>query len=185
MFKFIKYFNDKKLIAKDRPVDSEGRAIVDIKIKDKSEVISPFVIDGQEIINAEFANLIDNTMKSIPPTQNININIDCEKLTDKDKSSFALAIKNYYKNSTLDSQRKMDNNTKILLLMLALSITSLAALFLVNFFSVNWLVIEIVDIVAWVFIWESIDLLVFQRSLVRYEKLRYLSLYNCHITYKH
>ena len=65
MFKFVKYFKDKKLIAKDRPVDSEGRAIVDIKIKDKSEVLSPFVIDGQEIINAEFANLIDNTVKSI------------------------------------------------------------------------------------------------------------------------
>lgn len=185
MFKFVKYFKDKKLIVKDRPVDSEGRAIVDIKIKDKSEVLSPFVIDGQEVINAEFANLIDNTVKSIPPNQSINLNIDCDKLTDSDKTSFALAIKNYYKNSTLDSQRKMDNNTKILLLMLVLSIISLTALFLVNFFSVNWLIVELVNIVAWVFIWESIDLFVFQRSMQRYEKLRYLALYNCHITYKH
>lgn len=184
MFKFVKYFKDKKLIAKGRPVDSEGRAIVDIKIKDKSEVLSPFVIDGQEIINAEFANLIDNTVKSIPPTQSINININCDKLTDSDKTSFALAIKNYYKNSTLDSQRKMDNNTKILILMLVFSIISLVALFLVNFFNVNWIIIEIVDIIAWVFTWESIDLLVFQRSMQRYEKLRYLALYNCHITFK-
>lgn len=184
MFKFIQYFKDKKILEKDRPVDSVGRAIVEIKIKDKSEVLSPFVIDGQEVINAEFANLIDNTVKSIPPSQSININISCNKLTESDKDSFTHAIKNYYKNSTLDSQRKMNNNTKILIAMLILSIFSLTALFLVNFFNVYWLIVEIVDIVAWVFTWETIDLFVFQRNMQRYEKLRYLALYNCYVTYK-
>lgn len=184
MLNFIKYFQDKKLIAKDRAIDSDGKAIVDIIIKDKEEVISPFVIDGQEVINAEFAGLIDNTVKSIPPSQAININITCEKLTDKDKTDFALAIKNYYKNSTLEVQRKMDGNLKIFLIMLVFSVVSISALFLVNFFDLNWIVVELVDIITWVFIWEAIDLIVFQRSIYRYEKLRNMSLYHCQITYK-
>ena len=93
MFNFIKYFKNKKLIKKDCKLDEEGRCLIEIAIKDRSEVLSPYVINGQETINSEFASALDNAVKSIPPKKDIHLNIEGKGLSDQDKNTFALAIK--------------------------------------------------------------------------------------------
>lgn len=68
--------------------------------------------------------------------------------------------------------------------MIALSIVSLGVLFITNFFSAPWIVIEVIDIIAWVFVWEAVDLLAFQRSLLRYDKQHDYALYKMKITFE-
>lgn len=182
MLNFIKYKMDKKLIKKDLIEDEEGRAIIDITIKDRSEVLSPFISDNKETINNEFANFLDNAVKSVPPKQKLHLKVSCKDITQSDKKIFENAIKNYYLNSALESERKLNNNIKIFFLMLLFSAVSLTALFLMNYFSAHWLIAEVFDIITWVFIWEAVDLLAFQRNMIRYEKFRNLSLYECKIS---
>ena len=183
MLKFLKFYKEKKLIEQDRPKDKYGRAIINITIKDKDEVLSPFIIDNNEAISADFANHIDNAVKSIPPKQDINININCENLKEEDKTHFSLAIKNYYKNSVLDNQRKIKTNLKLFLIMIVLSLLSITVLFLFDYFNVNWLIKEIIDIITWVFVWEAVDIMVFQRAMIIYERQRDLALFNSFITF--
>lgn len=183
MFNFLRYQKEKKMVRKDNKEDEKGRAIIDLTIKDRSEVLSPFVIDKKETINNEFASILDNAVKSVPPKQNLHLEVTCQGISEEDESIFQRAIKNYYYNSTLESERKLSNNMKIFFIMVILSILSLVALFLVNFFSAYWLLVEVIDIIVWVFVWEAVDLIAFQRSMLRYERNRNLSLYNCYISF--
>ena len=143
MFNFIKLFKNKKLIKKDCKLDEEGRCLIEIAIKDRSEVLSPYVINGQETINSEFASALDNAVKSIPPKKDIYLNIEGKGLSDQDKNTFALAIKNYYLNSTLESQRKIKNNMILFIIMAIMSLITLTALFLVFFNFLLKITIEI------------------------------------------
>lgn len=68
--------------------------------------------------------------------------------------------------------------------MIALSFLSLTVLFITNFFSAPWIVVEVFDIIAWVFVWEAVDLLAFQRSLLRYDKQHDQALYKMKITFE-
>ena len=184
MFNFINLFKNKKLIKKDCKLDEEGRCLIEIAIKDRSEVLSPYVINGQETINSEFASALDNAVKSIPPKKDIHLNIEGKGLSDQDKNIFALAIKNYYLNSTLESQRKIKNNMILFIIMSIMSLITLTALFLVNYFEVNWLIIEVFDIIVWVFVWEAVDLLAFQRSMIVFDRQRSYKVYRSKISFK-
>ena len=183
MLNFLRFQRDKKIINKNLEKDEEGRVVIDITIKDRSEVLSPFVIENKETINNEFANMLDNAVKSVPPKQKLHLKISCQEIEEKDKNIFESAIKNYYLNSSLECERKLKNNMKIFCIMVVLSLLSLGILFLVNFFSVYWLVTEVFDIVVWVFVWEAVDLIAFQRNMIKYERNRNLSLYECFISF--
>ena len=158
--------------------------MVEIGIKDKTEVLAPFALDGKETINVEFANLLDNVSKSIPPKENMHLKLKCEKLTDKEKQDFSMAIKNYYFNSLIDNQRKLHNNSLIFWSMIAISLLFLAILFIANHFGSPWIITEVLDIIAWVFVWEAVDLLAFQRSIYQYEMNRDLVLYKMKISFE-
>lgn len=158
--------------------------MVEIGIKDKTEVLAPFALDGKETINVEFANLLDNVSKSIPPKENMHLKLKCEKLTDKEKQDFSMAIKNYYFNSLIDNQRKLHNNSLIFWSMIAISLLFLAILFIANHFDAPWIITEVLDIIAWVFVWEAVDLLAFQRSIYQYEMNRDLVLYKMKISFE-
>ena len=183
MLNFLRYYKEKKLIGGDVRQDEKGRALIEIEIKDKSEVLSPFYAQDKETINNEFANFLDNFSKSFPPRQELHLSFNCSEVNTQDEEIFSRAVKNYYLNSTIEAERKLANNTKLLLVMILFSLISLTALFLVHHFGAFWLIEEVFDIVVWVFVWEAVDSFAFQRSLLRYERQRNLSLYNSHISF--
>ena len=184
MFNFIKFASKKPKMKKDVERDAQGNALFEIAIKDKSEVLAPFSLDSKDTINVEFANVLDNTAKSFSKKEKLHLNLKCDKLSDKEKESFSLAIKNYYFNALVEDERKLKNNIFLFWVMIALSIVSLAVLFITNFFAAPWIVIEVIDIIAWVFVWEAVDLLAFQRSLLRYDKQHDYALYKMKITFE-
>lgn len=184
MFNFIKHLKRRKKLTREFKHDKNGNALVEIGIKDKTEVLAPFALDGKETINVEFANLLDNVSKSIPPKENMHLKLKCEKLTDKEKQDFSMAIKNYYFNSLIDNQRKLHNNSLIFWSMIAISLLFLAILFIANHFGAPWIITEVLDIIAWVFVWEAVDLLAFQRSIYQYEMNRDLVLYKMKISFE-
>lgn len=184
MFDFIKHIKRRKRLTREFKHDKDGNALVEIGIKDKSEVLAPFALDGKETINVEFANVLDNVSKSIPPKENMHLKLQCEKLTEKEKEDFSMAIKNHYLNSLIDNQRKLRHNILLFWSMIAISVLFLAILFIANHFGAPWIVTEVLDIIAWLFVWEAIDLLAFQRSLYQYEMNRDLVLYKMNISFE-
>lgn len=183
MLNFIKFKKEKDKIMHDLKTDPEGRALFNIAIKDKNEVLSPYYYDDKEVINTEFAGMLDNIVSAVPLKQNVHLSLHCNNIKDDDKERYSKAIKNYYQNKMFDSLMRLKANRNMIILTIILAVISLTGLFLVNYFHAPWVLIEVVDIVAWVFVWETVDLAVFQRRLIRYEYRRARNLYKSKITY--
>lgn len=184
MFNFVAYFKNKhKHVKRDFEHDEEGNPFVEVGVRDKSEVIAPFSVDGKLSINMELASTLDNLGKSLSPKDRLHFNIKCENWSDQEKFDLASAIKYYFSNCMIETQRKLESNFKIFLTMVALSIFFVLLLFLADFIAAPFIVIEVIDIITWGFVWEAVDLIAFQRKLYLFEYNRDKVIYNMKITF--
>ena len=178
-----KFWNFKKelLSNKNCPKISNEDATLHIEINDSSEVLSNFTEDSKPIINSEFANFLHNSVKDISVKDNITIEIVSK---NKEKSdNITSAIKNYYYNEFIESERKLKINL-IFSLITFLVGTFALALTMVNSFTIPKVVNGVIDIFAWVFLWEAVDLFFFRRHELRYEQYRQMNFINAKIIIK-
>jgi len=74
------------------------------------------------------------------------------------------------------------NNVTAALLALA-GVLCLGLMFVTERFGGNAIWTEVIDIVAWVFLWEAVDILFFRNRKLKGDKLRYVSFMNMNIEY--
>lgn len=79
--------------------------------------------------------------------------------------------------------RELKWNTIIVLLLALAGIIALAIAFLIDHQTANPLWTEVVDIIAWVFLWEAVDISAFKNKELRIKKLRYLSYLSMNIEF--
>lgn len=183
MLNFLKVKKERDKFNNDFKTDEEGNAFFNITIKDKSEVLSPYYYGDKEVINVEFAGMIDNIISSVPYKKKVHLSLTCNDIVEDDKKRYSKAIKNYYKNKMKDAQIRLKKNRNMMLFTIILSTILLVGLFLVNYFNSPWILIELAEIITWVFVWELVDIVAFQRTLIKYEHYRAKCLYECKITY--
>ena len=186
MFRYLKRAKSVKRRIKDDPfeVDEFGREIVDITIADCDSILSAYKPDGKKVISNDIAEVISTATKSTTRNKDINLRIACEKYAPEKDIIYKNAIKNYYVNEFADKQQKLHNNTIITLIVFALAIVSFGFLFLVEeFFNLPWIIVEFIDVIAWVFAWETVDLLFFQRQLIKFSSQNDLKIIYAHITF--
>ena len=161
----------KEKIKKDTfDLDEEGREIVDLTIIDSDKLISDYHPDGKAVIDNEMAKVISDAIKPTSTKRDLLLRIKCEKYTPDKETEYKQAITNYYINEFADKERKLHNNTIITITLLIAAIISFGILFVMNLTNLPWILVEMVDIVAWVFAWEVVDMIFFQRQLIKFEQ---------------
>ena len=179
----IEYFKRKKETSR-KEGKRKNKSCIEVEVGAKEEVITPYLVNGKSSINLEFANLLDNIGKSINPNQDFCFYIEGKKWNDEDKFDVASAIKNYYHNTLVQMNRKLKSNLKLFFIMVFLSVFSVGLLFLVDYFGAPFIITEVIDIVVWGFVWESVDLATFQRSFYQHEYEHNKAIYNMKILFK-
>ncbi len=175
------YFNkkfrnaDKEIRASNYVLDSEGDAIINVKACDSEHIFSQFNFDSNEKLNPELEEYIVDKAKSVPLNKDIKIKIYTEK--EADQQEVASALKNNFKKDYWMTKEELKRTLVFSLIMFLVGTAFLISLlFMHKFFYNNYLEI-VLEIVAWVFIWEAVDSFFLQRSLLKRVKLRYLKLY--------
>lgn len=151
-------------------LDEDGREIIDITISNHENILSPYSPDNKEIIDSSIADIINNSIKGTNYKKDVHLRITCNKYPPEKENLYKNAIINYYVNEFSDKERKLKNNLTIALITFILTIIGFIALVIVNNLDLYWAIIEFVDIVAWVFGWETVDLIFFQRQLIKNEQ---------------
>ncbi|MGN0961680.1 MAG: hypothetical protein ACI4PF_05760 [Christensenellales bacterium] len=172
-------------IAKDDfDYDEEGRAIVKINITDAECLLSPYNDDGMEIISEETANFINNLTKPIPSWKDIQLQISCEDYTQDKEQVYRNAITNYYVNEFADRDQMLKARLKISTILFLVSIISFALLYFMYQWNVPDILCSLVEVISWVFAWETVDLFVLQRYLIKAEQHKELQIIFATITFK-
>jgi hypothetical protein len=131
----------------------------------------------------EVYDFIDDTYQYVKKTLNLRLELTFPKdMSEEEKDRIIKIIRVHYA-INYDKVRKDIKRIKLLsLLLLSIGVLMLLLFGLLEWYGFNFVLREIIDVFAWVFIWESCDLFVFTNTTNRFQALKNLRLFNCEIT---
>ncbi len=175
--------NDKiNFSPKEQRRDSEGRVIIDMNVTDDSAFLSTYAEKDSPIISNEVADFLDNTVQSISAKESIALRIHSSCIDSEEEKAYREAIKNYYSNRLVHTEREHKRSIIIGIILAVIGIFTLAiAQILDSLDRVLWT--EVIDIAAWVFLWEAVDIFFFKMHTLRTDKKRYSSFADIKVEY--
>ncbi|MGN1405903.1 MAG: hypothetical protein ACI4WM_06505, partial [Erysipelotrichaceae bacterium] len=143
--------------------DKEGNIIINMAVLDDSDFISPFSMSEIPVINSDVAEFIENSTIGIPPKEKLKLIIHSDCIDEDEKILYRKAIREYYRQRYESSRKELLRNRIAIIIMFIAGVIILA----ISIFKVNTLISsEVIDIIAWVLIWEAADVSLFtNRSL--------------------
>ncbi|MDE6605176.1 MAG: hypothetical protein K2K85_04050 [Clostridia bacterium] len=137
---------------------------INVKIYNRDQLFSAYSYSGDKL-NSEFSEYIFDKAKDAPIKDRIKIKIYTE--TDLDASEVQQTLKSHCKSEYAESKKQVKRLVLIATIMTMLGIIALTALILINHFTDNIYITSIIEIAAWVFIWEAVDFFFLQRPVVK------------------
>lgn len=191
MFKNIKLLRKLKKdsyeieYSQEGKINRENEAVVSIKSKDESEIISKFSTEKDLTITPELSSYLKESADDIPVKNPIKIEINTPKDLEIEKQKkVKLALRNHFTKKVSDINEKLDENEVECYILVLLSIVFLLAYVLVKIHMPIEILSEILLIVAWVFVWRMTESIVFVRKEMRREAVKYYRLLTAKIEFK-
>lgn len=175
----------KKLFENDQKIeiDEEGRKIIRVYVHNDDQFVSPYASNGTPVLSGETADFLNHSLKHLRFIDKIHFIIESNCIDDDEKKLYEAAIKNYYHQELIENKEQIKQKTKISIIMILLgAIIFLIAIACSN--SAGTLLLDILDVIAWVFVWEAVDLFVLQRGTLKNQQLRYLQIMFSKITFQ-
>lgn len=151
--------------------DGEGNVIINMTVKNDDGFLSPFSENNSYVISDEVADFIENSTKEALPKDQYTLYIRSNCIDDEEKKIYKEAIKEYYTKQYIALKREINRNRRSVVVMGAIGIIFLALALILELKSYAiWT--EVVDIAAWVFLWEAVYLEFFETKKSK-TKLKY------------
>ena len=163
--------------------DAENRIIVNMTVNDDSNFLSVFSQSETPVISTEVADFIENSTDSVLPKEQLTLRIHIDCIDDREKELYKKGIKEYYNEKSIANARELKRNNIIAALLTILGIFVLVLQLFFEYKLSNLIWSEFIDIVAWVLLWEAVDISAFENRSLRLKKQRYLSCISMKIEY--
>ena len=86
----------KKLYLRGAQYDADGRAVINMTVKDYSDFLSPYSERSTAVISSGVAEFIENSTYATPPAEPLTLRIYSDSITDGEKEEYRAAIREYY-----------------------------------------------------------------------------------------
>ena len=83
---------------------------------------------------------------------------------------------NDFVNEFADKDAKLKNNSILSLVLFGIGVIGFIALYLLRLFDAYWLIQDIVEVASWVFLWETVDVFVLNRGVLKWKQKRDLKI---------
>jgi len=167
--------------------NERGDRLIKLHINDVDYFLSPLSVDGVPCISDETAFLLNYYLKnmSVDSDEKIFFEITGHNLSLAEQELYRKAIKNYYREEFLDVQDDMKLNRRNTILML-ISGAFFILLRILLPLTIGWRMdfLEPINIVAWVFLWEAVELQIFKRPKLKEIQIRNLKILEAEIEFK-
>ena len=162
--------------------DEAGRAVIEMTVRQDVDFLSDYSVE-RPMISSSFSDFLREQAEAFAAREPILLRIHSNCIDEGEKSVYGAALKEYavrkYKKHSLELRK----NGFISAILLAVGVLGLAVVVLLSFFSCIAVLAEILDIFAWVFAWEAVDLFFLERRNIRAELHRCLRLYEAKIEF--
>ena len=162
--------------------NADDDVVINVKADCDEQIFSTYSYDNKTALNADLSNYLWENAKASPQFKDIKLNIYCKEHIEK--SDVECAIKSHYKRAYDEIKFELKRTNLFSFICLILGLLSLTALFFTYKLYDNFILTSIIDIFAWVFVWEATDKFCFERTTLKLKSLTVLRLYYAEIFIK-
>lgn len=153
-------------------IDANDRGVIDVGAENYDDVFSYYDLDGENVLDMEFDDFLEAKADAIPMKTELALHFHVKDATEEKRDEIDRTIKNHYKRQLRALNRKLHRNTMFTLYMLLLAVISFGIYIPLVIFDLNFAVVEIFDIIAWVFVWEAVDNHFLSRRNIQLQRLK-------------
>ncbi|MBR2870386.1 MAG: hypothetical protein IKB98_03315 [Clostridia bacterium] len=155
--------------------DKDGRVVINMMVKDDSDFLSVFSENQTPVISSSVAEFIENSAHALPPKSSMTLRIKSDCVDKEEREIYPKAIKEYYSEKYVANEKELVRYkvTALILAILGVLILAVAIFISEKFGAPLWS--EVIDIVAWVLLWEAVDIMAFRSRNQRLLRWRYLA----------
>lgn len=162
--------------------DEDGRVVVDMRVADDTDFLSVFSKSDTPMISPDVAEFLESSTEAVTPGEDLTLRVRSDCIDDREKEVYQRAVKEYYEDKYFANKNELRRNRVLTFLFGVFGVLILAfSLFIDHRGNAIWS--EVVDIVAWVLLWEAVDISVFENRSLRIKEKRYLSFIDMKIEY--
>lgn len=166
---------DRQMKARKYKRDDSGRVIIQMNVKDDANFLSEFSESATPVISTEVAEFIENETNAVPPNEDFTLQVYNDCIDDREEKVYSAAIKEYYMQKYIANEREIKRNRFAVLLLGIAGILVLAAELIFDYRVGNALWSSVIDIVAWVLLWEAVDIGVLEARVTEIKRKRFLA----------
>lgn len=156
---------------------------INMTVMDDNDFLSPYSPVASPIVSGDVAEFLENGANKFLPKQQIELNVHSNCIDDEEKILYDKAIRNYF-NLKLDGMKlALRRNLIVSVIFTIIGIVGLAAMVLIDHFFDKAIWTEVVDIFAWVFVWEAVDQFFIERRKLLLERKKYQAFTEVKINY--
>ena len=173
--KIVEVVKNLKEELKNKNDDFDDIETINIKAENKAAIFSDYNYDSNEVLNPNLEAFLVEKAKSIPPKSNLRVKIFTDDCVDENEVK--VAYKNKFKGDFEELEQELRRNMLFALTMLILGVLFIGFLILEMHFLNNYILSTILEIAAWVFIWEAVDSFFLERSVIKRKRYQMARLY--------
>jgi len=174
---------DKNVKMRSQYIDEELNSVVNICVDESDHFLSPYSDRKNLAISEELAGYLKNATNAIPVKNRLHLRFKYKKVDETNKNNFAKSIKHYYSNQLFEVNRMLNKNLWTMFLTIFFASIFLAGWVVVEHFKLPPVVRMIIQIIAWAFVGQTVELLFVKRSNLRHAKNKILQLLDAKITF--
>lgn len=163
--------------------DEDNRLIINMEIQNDDNILDEFSRTDYPIISTQVAEYIEKVTTALKPIEKFTLRIHGDCIDDNEKMIYSKAIKNYYMDKYLVDNRKLKKDKKVSLILGINGVFILVLVIILEYLEKSVLWMRVFDIVAWVFIWEAVDIIAFKCKELKINQLKYLNLIDMKIEF--
>ena len=156
--------NERIKIAQNFDHTEDERAIIEVGARNYPSIISPYCVKNYLTLNPDFAEYIELNAKQVPLKDDLQLDIylDSEP-TKTEKVNVTNAIRVHFAEKIAAMKAASKRNFITALLLLLFGAALLVVCFISQLNNSNEVFTNLIDILAWVLVWDSFEKLIFER----------------------
>lgn len=155
--------------------DENGRAIINVGAENYDDIFSLFCYKGGDTLSSSLVEYLNQKASVIPLEYDLTIKFHVKNANDEKRKEIQAALKENYQSSIYASDQRIHRTTVFSLWFLILGIIFATTYILTN---AKWhiAITYVIDLFAWVFLWEGIDAFYLDRRMMKLDKIKALRL---------
>ena len=153
--------------------DEDGRALINVGAENYDDIFSPYCFKGGDTLSLELVEYLWDKQGAVPLDYDLTINFNVKDASDSKRKEIQQAVKENYENDVHALDQKLHR-----LYVLSGWFLILGAIFMTAYLVLSKFLpvaaTYIIDLLAWVFIWEGVRALFLDTRNLKLDKLKSL-----------